>query len=236
MKPSLKIHLQSGLIQTRKEEQLQMYLAAIAGYVDAFGLIRFKTYLSFMSGNTTQSGNLLATGNLNHATLAITAIISFFCGVFLSTVATSIKSNKIAQMPFIPVVFGLALFLILDACFNVNPIFSVALIGTAMGYMNTTATHVGRQTINPDFVTGTLSSMAKHLAAALIDKYPTDAQGTWDTHLRRYFLLLLVWISFICGAISSTIGHRFLNNWVLLLPITVLICLTLKNIKNKTLR
>ena len=38
-------------------ERLAAGLAMIAGYIDAYGLIRYQTYLSFMSGNTTQTGS-----------------------------------------------------------------------------------------------------------------------------------------------------------------------------------
>jgi Protein of unknown function (DUF1275) len=38
------------------KEWLAVGLAMIAGFVDAYGIITYNTYLSFMSGNTTQTG------------------------------------------------------------------------------------------------------------------------------------------------------------------------------------
>jgi hypothetical protein len=38
----------------RTQEKIAVFLALVAGYTDSTGLIRWKTYVSFMSGNTTQ--------------------------------------------------------------------------------------------------------------------------------------------------------------------------------------
>ncbi|HEY0551302.1 MAG TPA: DUF1275 family protein, partial [Verrucomicrobiae bacterium] len=40
----------------RAERRLAIQLALIAGYVDAYGFLAYGTYVSFMSGNTTQTG------------------------------------------------------------------------------------------------------------------------------------------------------------------------------------
>ncbi|MFI5323497.1 MAG: DUF1275 family protein [Thermodesulfobacteriota bacterium] len=38
------------------QEWLAVCLATTAGFVDAYGFLSFKTFVSFMSGNTTHSG------------------------------------------------------------------------------------------------------------------------------------------------------------------------------------
>lgn len=43
---------------------LAICLALIAGYVDAYGLIAYGIYVSFMSGNTTQTGSMSGQGQL----------------------------------------------------------------------------------------------------------------------------------------------------------------------------
>ena len=67
------------------EERLALGLAMIAGYVDAYGFISYRTYVSFMSGNTTQTGFLIGQGNLAVAVPALLAIVSFLVGVFTGT-------------------------------------------------------------------------------------------------------------------------------------------------------
>jgi hypothetical protein len=57
-------------------------LALIAGYVDACGRRAFGTYVSFMSGNTTQAGAMLGEGNPFAALPAALAIVFFVAGSF----------------------------------------------------------------------------------------------------------------------------------------------------------
>jgi uncharacterized membrane protein YoaK (UPF0700 family) len=185
-----------------------------------------------MSGNTTQTGNLLAKGNLVSAILPVAAIASFFLGVFLGTVASQVKNYKMQWMPFVPVTVGLLLFLLLAHFLAIGSLVSIAIIATVMGYMNTAASQVGRQSINPDFVTGTLNNMARHLALSLFKRYPSDAQAIWDTHTRRYILLFLVWGSFIGGAVLNTLAFQYGANWSLLIPILVLIGLIINGFRN----
>ena len=40
-----------------------MSLAMTAGFLDAYGIITYDTYVSFMSGNTTQAGFRIGQGN-----------------------------------------------------------------------------------------------------------------------------------------------------------------------------
>ena len=42
--------------QARNAELLAAALAMIAGFIDAYGIITYGVFVSFMSGNTTQTG------------------------------------------------------------------------------------------------------------------------------------------------------------------------------------
>jgi uncharacterized membrane protein YoaK (UPF0700 family) len=44
------------LYDTRVQWAIAVLLALIAGYLDGYGLLSLKTYVSFMSGNTTFTG------------------------------------------------------------------------------------------------------------------------------------------------------------------------------------
>ena len=52
-------------------------LALIAGYIDAYGFIQFGTFVSFMSGNTTEAGSNVGTGLASAAFPSFIAIVSF---------------------------------------------------------------------------------------------------------------------------------------------------------------
>jgi len=54
-----------------------------------------------------------------------------------------------------------------------------------------------------------------------------DAQGLWDTHLRRAFLLASVWAGFLTGAALSGAATSYFGVWVLLPPALILLALVL---------
>jgi len=62
----------------KMQERLAIFLALIAGYIDATGLIQWKTYVSFMSGNTTSLGAALSTGKSGIIFTSVTVISCFF--------------------------------------------------------------------------------------------------------------------------------------------------------------
>lgn len=64
----------------RAEKWLVICLALIAGYVDAYGLRAFATYVSFMSGNTTQTGSMIGQGKLQDVLPSALAIVFFVAG------------------------------------------------------------------------------------------------------------------------------------------------------------
>src|SRR5438270_11420035 len=72
----------------RRERRLAMCLALIAGYVDAYGLSALGTYVSFMSGNTTQVGSMTGQGRLVHAIGPALAILFFVGGSCAGTYLT----------------------------------------------------------------------------------------------------------------------------------------------------
>jgi len=55
--------------EVRSAERLTAALATIAGFVDAYGMITYGVYVSFMSGNTTQAGYQAAEGAFGPASL-----------------------------------------------------------------------------------------------------------------------------------------------------------------------
>jgi uncharacterized membrane protein YoaK (UPF0700 family) len=62
------------------EEWLAVALAMIAGFLDAYGMISYRTYLSFMSGNTTQAGYEIGQARFGPALYSVLLAIVFFEG------------------------------------------------------------------------------------------------------------------------------------------------------------
>ena len=83
-------------------------------------------------------------------------------------------------------------------------------ISFAMGVMNIAVSRVGAQPVSLTFVTGTLSRVGSSLALALRRAPLPDAQGPWDTHLRRATFLARIWVGFLAGAsLSGAATPRF---------------------------
>src|SRR5271170_4633642 len=68
--------------RSRSAELLAAALATIAGFIDAYGIITYGVFVSFMSGNTTQTGYQTAEGEFGPASASALAILFFFIGTF----------------------------------------------------------------------------------------------------------------------------------------------------------
>ena len=215
----------SALVSAWTQERLAAGLALIAGYVDAYGYITFKTYLSFMSGNTTQTGSQVGQGDLAAALPSLLAIVFLVIGVFTGTLLTHSGTHQSWRLRF---GFVAALLAVIIGVTQLGALASgvgIATLSLAMGMMNTALSHVGAQSVNLTFVTGTLNSIGRHLALAVKRAPLADAQGSWDTHIRRAFLLAGVWTSFLSGALLSGAATPRFGVWVLLFPLLTLLAL-----------
>ena len=203
-------------VSAQAQERLAVGLAMIAGYVDAYGFMSYRTYVSFMSGNTTQTGSLVGQGNLVAAAPALLAIVFFVIGVFTGTLLAHSSSRQSRRLLFGLVATLLAVIIAVTQLGSLANGVGIATLSVAMGFMNTALSHVGAQSVNLVFVTGTLNTMAQHLALAFKRAPLPDAEGSWDTHRRRAFLLMGVWASLLvrswrelrqrasaCGSCSS---------------------------------
>jgi uncharacterized membrane protein YoaK (UPF0700 family) len=203
-------------------------LAMIAGCVDAYGFITVQTYVSFMSGNTTQAGTGLGQLNLVLALPALTAIGAFFAGVVGGTLLIHTPALAARRLRFLLAALIL-LVILLAARFGVQAAYaSIAALAFGMGVMNTCLSQVGSEAVSLTFVTGTLNRAGTHAALALLRAPLPDAQTEHDSHARRALLLLAVWGSFLAGAILSGAATPQLGALVLVAPIAVLLALSLR--------
>lgn len=216
-------------VHARDQRSLALWLAMIAGYVDAYAILAYGVYVSFMSGNTTQTGSVIGQEKLLAAVPAALAILFFVVG---STAGTWLTKSGLRQSRHILFAAIAAVFAVIiggaqlgnralpaDLC--------ISMLGMAMGLMNTTQSHIGGEPMSLTFVTGTLNRIGTHLALALRRAPLPDAQGAWDTHLRRAGLGASVWASFLTGAIMSASASSHFGVWALLAPFFGVLALTL---------
>ena len=213
--------------EARAERRLAICLALIAGYVDAYGFISLGAYVSFMSGNTTQTGLLTGQGKVVAALPSALAIVFFLTGVLAGTWLMHSGLRHARRFLFGVVAAFLAVLISASRFGSLNAGVGIATLSLAMGLMNTTLSHVGAEPINLTFVTGTLNKLGHHLALALKRVPLPDAQGPWDTHLHRAYLMASVWAGFLTGAVLSGAANSYLGVWTLLPPFLVLLALAL---------
>src|SRR3984957_12560013 len=208
--------------QARSAEWLAAALAMIAGFVDAYGMITYGVYLSFMSGNTTQTGYQAAEGAFGPASLSALAILFFVVGSFAGTLMVEFAGRYARRGLDCVVAAALAAVIALPQWGVLSGAFAIAAISVAMGVMNNALSRVGAQAVSLTFVTGSLSRVGSSLALALRRAPLRDAQGPWDTHLRRALLLARLWLGFLVGAFLSGAATPRYGASVLLAPALIL--------------
>jgi uncharacterized membrane protein YoaK (UPF0700 family) len=204
------------------QEWLAVGLAMIAGFVDAYGIITYDTYLSFMSGNTTQAGYRAGQGNCWAAVPSALAIVFFVGGSFAGTLLAHSAVRWIRRLVFGVVAALLALIIGFTQLGVSSSWVPISVVSFAMGAMNTALSRVGAQNVSLTFVTGTLSRIGMQLALAVRRAPLPDSQGSWDTHLYRTFLMAGIWAGFLTGALLSGMVTPRFGVWVLLFPVLIL--------------
>ena len=194
----------------------------MAGFIDAYGFITYGVYASFMSGNTTQIGYQSAGGAFGPASLSALAILFFVGGSFAGTLLAQVAGRHARRVAFGVVAVLLTAIVVFWRFGFVSAGAHIATISFAMGVMNIALSRVGAQPVSLTFVTGTLSRVGSNLALALRRAPLPDAQGPWDTHLRRATLLARIWAGFLAGASLSGAATPRFGAWVLLAPVLIL--------------
>jgi uncharacterized membrane protein YoaK (UPF0700 family) len=211
--------------ESRNAELLATALAMIAGFIDAYGVITYGVFVSFMSGNTTQTGYQAAERLFGPASLSALAILFFVVGSFAGTLLVQAAGRLARRAVFGVVAAALAEVVGLTYFGALAVGFGVAIVSVAMGVMNSALSRVGAQSVSLTFVTGTLSRVGSHLALAARRAPLTDAQGPWDTHLRRALMLSRIWGGFFAGAFLSGAATPRYGAWVLSAPALILAAL-----------
>jgi uncharacterized membrane protein YoaK (UPF0700 family) len=205
----------------KMQERLAIFLALIAGYIDATGLIEWKTYVSFMSGNTTSLGAAISTGKYGIIITSVTVISCFLLGIYVGTCLSLWKRSKNQILTFYLVSGILIFYSIIAYFYDINNLSSIAIVGFSMGMMNTIVTSVGNQKVNTDFVTGTLNSLARNTAMLTM----TDDKVEKEEYKSNAIHLLLLWIGFLTGAFIAPFLLDYFGKWNLMIPaLLLMIC------------
>jgi uncharacterized membrane protein YoaK (UPF0700 family) len=199
-----------------------MMLVLVTGYVDGFGLQRFQTFVSFMSGNTTVSGVQIGEGAFSAAVPTLVAVLFFVGGVLAGALIAVTDPANAHWLSFALVASLIGVFMIADRGQNLTIVAGIAALSAAMGLLNTTVSRIGLEPVNIGYVSGTLNRLADHIARAIFRQPLPGARAPWDTHFRRACLLTGVWTAFLCGAVVSVVVTARYDSRALLVPLIVL--------------
>jgi uncharacterized membrane protein YoaK (UPF0700 family) len=208
-------------------------LALIAGYLDGYGLLFLRTYVSFMSGNTTFTGLKSGQGNFKAALPSAIAIVFFVTGSFLGNLFTRSKFRYSHRVIFGLIAGLLATVAGLERKGLGNAGAEIAMLSLATGMMNPALSKVGAESVSLTFVTGTLNRIGGHLAAAAWREPLPGGQGLGDSHLARARLEASVWSGFLAGAVLAGIAGSRFRMWALMPPCVVMIALGLNRTDNR---
>jgi uncharacterized membrane protein YoaK (UPF0700 family) len=213
--------------KTRLQWAGAIFCAVVAGYLDGYGLLFLKTYVSFMSGNTTSTGVMIGSAKFGAASNAALAITCFVAGSFFGSLLAESKARHIHRVSFATVAVLLGAVAGLEWSGPANTAFEIALLCLAMGVVNPALTKIGVEPVSLTFVTGTLNRIGGHLASAVGQKPLKDSNREGDSHLRRAGIDASVWCGFIGGAVLAGMLLPSVRAWALLPPCAVMVLLGL---------
>ncbi|AUH68320.1 YoaK family protein [Gordonia sp. PS3] len=167
----------------RREIALAVTLSGIAGYLDAVGFLELKgSFVSFMSGNTTELATQLGTGRLGGAGTVASILAMFFCGAVIGAIAARFWDGRTTVLLTTTVLLAASAL----ACVFVAPSSAFAIgLPAAMGAMNSTFLRKGEVSIGLTYMTGTLVKAGQQL----VEAFTGGPRMLWLRNLSLWFAL-----------------------------------------------
>lgn len=196
-------------------------LALIAGYLDGYGFRFLGAYVSFMSGNTTNTGMYSGERAFQAAAPSAVAIALFVTGSVCGNLVIHSRLRQSHRWVFGLIAALLAVAAAMEQTGIVIAILEIAIISLAMGMMNPAVSRIGSEPISLTFVTGTLNRMGGHLAAALNPRSMGSTESR-SSELFRAGINASMWSGFLVGAILSGLLAASWKHWALWPPCLVI--------------
>jgi uncharacterized membrane protein YoaK (UPF0700 family) len=181
---------------------LSLGLALVGGYADAASFVLAKTFTGHVTGNLVLGAIAVARHDWRAALGSLSAIITFFIGVVLSTlIARYLKAWPLFSL--LPIVMGIEVMLIITAssvlasrAANGAGIF-VIFVSLALGLQNGAFRRAGGISVHTTYLTGMLTSLISIEAEKYTSATPPTPVGTPDPKLA---ILCKIWVAFVLGA------------------------------------
>ena len=181
-------------------------LAAIAGYVDAVGFLRYQGFACQITGNTVLLALALFQRSWEQSLYYVAMMACFTVGVLLAS--GFIRSGRAPSL--VLSIAGAAVAL----CSVIGLKWVSPLLGLAMGMQTAAATRFGRATLNTVFITGDVQRLFEGLVALLWPRPGTQPPADVGP-------LALVWLVYFCGALIGAFADLTFR-YALLIPAAIL--------------
>jgi uncharacterized membrane protein YoaK (UPF0700 family) len=188
------------MLTSRSNLALACALSALAGYVDGIGFIHLGgLFISFMSGNSTRLGVMIAEMNWAKALEAVRLIALFVVGAGLGSLIGRGRGRHRQWVLLLAETLLLGIGAVAYEC-GASPI-TIAAIVLAMGLENAVFQVEGGTTgLGLTYMTGTLVRVGQLLAAAITG----GPRWAWLPNL-------LLWAALVVGAAVGTLTYQSIN-------------------------
>lgn len=197
---------------------LAFAIAGLAGFVDATGFLAAEGYfVSFMSGNTTRLGVILATEPWRAVT-PLALIGTFVIGVMLGAVTADLAGERNKSR-----IAMLGTLLLAAAALSYQAQWAVGFLGftvLAMGALNNTFRRSGEVVVGLTYMTGALVRFGQGLAARMRGQ-----------SLPGWLANGALWASLALGAVAGAAAYSYLpaySGWISLILSACVVVLALK--------
>lgn len=193
-----------------------LLLLVIAGCVDAIGLAETGRYfVSYMSGNGTQFGLLLAYRDFAGAALPAGLIALFVAGATIGTLIVE-RSGRLAAAMLLLVEAGL-IALAWAGLGTARPMAGIVLLPVAMGLANIVTLRAGRSSPGATYATGVLVNLGIALAGL----------GARERAGAAVAFNFAAFAALVAGSFAGGFGRLRYGSEILLAPVAALVLLGL---------
>jgi uncharacterized membrane protein YoaK (UPF0700 family) len=197
------------------EFAMALALAALAGWVDATAFVRLaRTYVSFMSGNSTSLAAGLSATYTPKLALTVSVLAAFVAGTIAGELVAMARGGRRRAAAL--VTEAMILLAASFAALPVNALFLPAvLLAVALGIQNAALHEAGGLHVALTYVTGTLVRLGRAIAAALAGR------GPWTAALPH----LSLWLAVMAGAAAGAAVARTSAAFGIALAAAAALCL-----------
>lgn len=213
-----------------------MWLAGIAGFVDAVGYIQLhRLFVAHMTGNTDQLGQQLARSDIAAAVPLVVAVATFVISIAFVTGLTDAADEAGLRSPTVAALAVEAALLALFMGYgsyviergrvpSQGPAFYVCLVAAvaAMGSQTAAVTKWGGRTIRTTYLSGMLTRLGQELARLPMGRHgeKRGGKGAEPAAALVYFALFA---GFLGGAVLGTWTLARIELWAVAVPLAAVV-------------